>query len=251
MMSVTAPTPRSGRGILPLAAAAAVLAAFVYCSALEVSPLYLTKDEASYGIQAHAIATTGRDTNGRRFPLFFQEGGFSIGRDPIYIYAEALLLKFRPLTAGTLRIPTTIAAALSIGLILLVAYELYGSVAMAIIAAVLLAVTPVFFIRSRAALSVILPVPFQLLWLLFLIRYSRDGRLRQAAAATAALGVGLSSYLSMLVFAPIHLLLLLAEIGRQRRWRHAAIVLAVFAGGRRANSGSETAATATGTAPEE
>jgi len=211
-----------------LAAAMTVLAAIVYCSRLDVAPVYLTKDEASYGIQAHAIATSGRDINGRRLPLFFQESGFSIGRDPIYIYASAAVLKFVPLSEGALRIPTTLAAAISVGLVVLIAYELYGSISVAAVAGLLLACTPVFFIRSRAALSVILPVPFQLIWLLLMVRYGRSGRLRQLLGATAALGVGMYSYLSMLFFVPFHMLFTVAEALRQRRWRHAGLAIATL-----------------------
>jgi 4-amino-4-deoxy-L-arabinose transferase-like glycosyltransferase len=221
--------PTSNRLISVLALIAVVVTAVVYCRGLDDAPVYLTKDEASYGIQSHAVATTGRDLNGRRFPLYFQEPGFSIGRDPLYIYATALILQARPLTAGALRIPTTVAAAVSVGLIVLVAFELFGSASLAVIAAILLAVTPVFFIRSRAALSVILPVPFQLLWLWFLLRYMRIGRLRDLVAGTAALGLGVYSYMSMLFFAPLHMLFSLAEVARQRRWRHGAIAIAVLA----------------------
>lgn len=220
------PIASKGRIVL-VAAAAAVLTALVYCSGLEESPVYLTKDEVSYGIQAHAIATSGRDTNGRRFPLYFQEPGFSIGRDPVYIYATALVLKTRPLTAGALRIPTTLAAAVSVALVVLIAYELYGTVTVGVVAGILLAVTPAFFIRSRAALGVIFPVPFQLIWLLLLIRYARDGLLRQMIVATAALGIGVYSYMSMVLFAPLHMVFSLVEIARQRQWRHAAIALAL------------------------
>lgn len=231
MSATPASAPRSsGRSVWLLASAAVVLAAMLYCSRFDISPLYLTKDEVSYGVQSHAIATTGRDINGRRFPMFFEEVGYSIGRDPLYIYASALLLKVRPLDATTLRLPTSFAAAISIGLIVLIAYEMFGSAWLAAVAGVLLAVTPVFFIRSRAALSVILPVPFQLVWLLCLLRYARDGRLRYMVVASASLGLGVYSYLSMMFFGPIHLLFSLIEIARQRQWRHAVIAVATFAG---------------------
>ena len=214
---------------LLIAGAVALVAGVIYCSALEVAPLSVTKDEASFAIQSYAVATTGRDINGNRLPLYFQEPGFSIGRDPIYIYATALVLQFVPLSESALRIPTTVAAAISAGLIVLVAYEIFGSAALAALAGLLLAVTPVFFIRSRAALSVMLPVPFQLTWLLFLLRYSRDGRLRQALAGVAALGVGVYSYLGMQFLAPMHLVFSIAEMVRRRQWRHCVIALAVFA----------------------
>src|SRR4051794_5460757 len=92
------------------AALIAIVAAFVYCSGLGVSPVYLTKDEVSYGIQADAIATTGRDAAGHLFPVYFQEPGFTVGRDPLYVYASALVLKFMPLGPEALRVPTTMAA---------------------------------------------------------------------------------------------------------------------------------------------
>lgn len=223
-----APRRAQRRAVLLLAVSATLLSASVYCSYLDVAPLYLTKDEVSYGIQSHAVATTGRDINGRLFPLYFEEPGFTVGRDPLYIYASALVLQFRPLTAAALRVPTTVAASIAIGLVVLVAYEMYGSLTLAALAGLLAVVTPVFFIRSRAALAVILPVPFQLMWLLFLLRYSRDGRLRHMLLAVAALAAGMYCYLSMLFFAPLHLLFSLAEVSRQRRVLHAVAAVALF-----------------------
>ena len=207
----------------------AAITAGAYCRGLDAAPIYLTKDEASFAIQSHALATTGRDINGKRYPLFFQEPGFSVGRDPIYIYATALVLQFREMDEAALRVPTTIAAVLSVLLTVLIAKELFGGHALPALAGVLLMVTPAFFIRSRAALSVILPVPFQLLWLLCLLRYARTGRARELVAATLALGLGVYTYLSMVFFAPVHMAVTLYELGRRRRWSHAAIIVALFA----------------------
>lgn len=214
---------------LLLAAVVAVVAALFYGRHLGDTPIYLTKDEASFAIQSHAIATTGRDINGQSYPLFFQEPGFSVGRDPLYVYATALVLRVRPMDEGALRVPTTLAAIASIALTVLIARELFGGQLLPVVAGVLLAVTPAFFIRSRAALSVMLPVPFQLLWLLFLIRYARHGRLRDLLIATTAIGVGVYSYLSMLFFAPLHIGIAALEVIRRRAWRHAGIVAALFA----------------------
>lgn len=228
-MQEPAPARAWNRSVVLVALAATALTAIVYGGGLAHSPLYLTKDEVSYAIQSDAIANTGHDVNGNRLPLFFQEPGFDIGRDPIYIYATAALLQVQPLNARTLRLPTVVAGALAVGLVVLVAYEMYGSLTLAMLAGVLLAVTPVFFIRSRAALAVILPVPFQLLWLLFLLRYSRSGRLHQLLIGVGALGVGMYSYLAMLLFAPVHLLFSLAQAVLCRRWRHAVMAVALFA----------------------
>jgi len=49
----------------------------VYATRLSYSPVYLHHDEVFFALQAHSIASTGRDVYGRFFPLYFQ-----IERDP-------------------------------------------------------------------------------------------------------------------------------------------------------------------------
>ena len=49
---------------------AVALAAAIYFHSLDSLPFYIGGDEANLGIHAHAIATTGRDLNGRFLPLF-------------------------------------------------------------------------------------------------------------------------------------------------------------------------------------
>ncbi|MGH9386563.1 MAG: glycosyltransferase family 39 protein [Vicinamibacterales bacterium] len=194
----------------------------LYGRDLDLAPVYLTKDEANFGLQSHEVAKTGRDRNGNFLPLFFQEPGFSIGRDPIYIYATALVLQFRPLDERSLRLPSAAAGVLAIGLTVLAAKELFLSIRLAALAAILVAVTPAFFIRSRAALSVIFPVAFELLWFAFLLAYLRNGRLSNLLGSTLALGVGVYSYLSMVFFAPVHFAVTIAALVTRQRWRHLA-----------------------------
>ena len=56
-----------------LALALVVLSAgALYFWRLSSAPVYLGGEEARFGIHAHAIATTGRDLNGRFLPLFIR-----------------------------------------------------------------------------------------------------------------------------------------------------------------------------------
>jgi hypothetical protein len=48
-----------------------VLASVLYLTALGTAPVNVGSDEARFAVQAHSIATTGRDINGTRMPLFF------------------------------------------------------------------------------------------------------------------------------------------------------------------------------------
>ncbi|HJU41803.1 MAG TPA: hypothetical protein VJ691_03280 [Vicinamibacterales bacterium] len=92
----------------------------------------------------------------------------------------------------------------------LVAQRLFQSTAMGLAAAVLLMLTPVHFIRGRLLLSPICTLPFILIWLWTLWRFTAQptpGRLVQAAVV---LGLGMYSYLAAVVMMPIYLLVTLA-----------------------------------------
>lgn len=201
----------------------------LYGSALAVAPVYLSHDEVHFALQSEAIATTGRDVSGNRLPLYFQEPGFSIGRDPVYIYATALVLQFVPLSESALRLPSVIAAAVTVGLVVIAASEVFGSVTLGVIAGSLLALTPTMFIHGRQALSVMHPLPFVLSWMTLLLIYLRTRRLTLLLAATASLGAGLYSYLGMTVFVPLYAGMTAAILIGQRRWAHLGLAGATLA----------------------
>jgi hypothetical protein len=73
--------------------AIAAMTAAIYVPRLDFAPIYLANDEPRFALQARAIATTGRDLNGKFMPLYFTEVGFSAGRDPIIIYLTDALLE--------------------------------------------------------------------------------------------------------------------------------------------------------------
>ena len=52
---------------------------------LERSPIYLNNDEAAFAVQAHAIATTGHDDDGRLMPLYFNMLP-SVWYQPVIVY---------------------------------------------------------------------------------------------------------------------------------------------------------------------
>ena len=89
---------------LAQAALVAALAATLYSFGLALSPPHLTHDEIKFALQAKSIADTGRDINGRLLPLYFQEPGFSVGRDPLCIYVMAAVLRVLPTTFTSLNL---------------------------------------------------------------------------------------------------------------------------------------------------
>ena len=78
---------------------------------------------------------------------------------------------------------------------------------MALIAAVLMALTPAHFIRSRLVLSPLYSIPFILAWLLWLARFVDRPDRRTLSVAAAWLGLGVYTYLACMVMMPIYVLL--------------------------------------------
>src|SRR4051812_10597656 len=67
---------------------------------LDRVPLFLTQDEVFFGVTAHSLASTARDTNGLLLPLYFQWApglSFSVFFPPALIYVTAIFLKILPL----------------------------------------------------------------------------------------------------------------------------------------------------------
>src|SRR5439155_976063 len=100
---------RSRRSNTPEARAAALVyaitglpavmlaAAVLYTVRLNGVPPSLSTDETAFALQAHAIATTAHDTNGRLLPLYFQMVE-NVWFHPALVYAMAPVLGvLRPL----------------------------------------------------------------------------------------------------------------------------------------------------------
>ena len=187
----------------------------LYATRLGEVPAYLIHDETQGALQAHAIATTGRDLSGRRLPLYFTEPEFPPGRDPILIYVTALGLQVLPFSEAGVRIPTALIATLNVVLAFLVARRWFQSTAMGLLAAMLLLFTPVHFIRGRLILSPLYTIPFILGWLWLLARFDSAPTTRRLVGAGVMLGAGVYSYLAAVVMMPLYLLATLA-IGFRR-----------------------------------
>src|SRR6185436_3235394 len=96
-----------GRTTIVTCAALFVLTGFIYGLRLDRVPPYLSHDEVAFSLHAHSIAATGRDVNGRRFPLFFQVNS-QLWATPVVVYTTAALLKIAPLTETVIRLPSVI-----------------------------------------------------------------------------------------------------------------------------------------------
>jgi 4-amino-4-deoxy-L-arabinose transferase-like glycosyltransferase len=215
----------------------ALAAAALYARHLDTAPLYPARDEVISGNLAQSIYTTGNDLDGNHLPLFLGEPTYHPGRDPILVYATAALLAFMPLSELAVRLPNAIVGVLDIVLMFFVARRLFKSDAYGVLAAALLAISPAHFMHSRLGVSLLLPLPFALLWLLCMTAFLDSDRERTARRRLAWgafwLGLGVYGYLASVMLMPVYLLcsawIAMEAAGRDvmRRWWTMAVAFVV------------------------
>ena len=185
------------------------IAAALYLPGLGTTPQYFGGDEAHFGNQAYAIATTGRDLAGHAFPLFFNLsdplGETSSVRwyQPTLFYLTAVVLKVRSLTESSVRLPAALLGLLDVGLFYTIALQWFGDRRHAALAAMLLVCSPPHLIFSRQATDYICSLPFVLGWLTCMIRMQRHRTWVWPLAAGALLGLGCYSYIAAWIMMPI------------------------------------------------
>ena len=195
-------------------ATTAVLALLVGASAalyfyrLDAAPPHIQIDEAMIAINAHAIATTGRDLRGEFLPLYTQTAATS-WYQPAVIYASAAALAVLPFNEWTVRTPTVLLALANIALMFVFIRRLFGSVMLAAVAGALLALTPGHFIHARYGVDYLFPVTFILGWLLCLAAYRERPRPWLLGLSSLILGIGFYCYISSIVMMPLYLALTL------------------------------------------
>lgn len=221
------PAPSRHR-LLPLALAAVTL--ILYAWRLDYSPIHLHYDEIFFGLQGHAIQSTGRDLNGRVLPVYFQLESTFNWYQPIAVYWTALVLFVAPLSDVSIRFATVLVAVANVVLMFHAARIVLRGGGWAMVAAALLMLTPAHFIHGRIAMDYVYPLPFILGWLICVLRYLETASPRTLAAGTLCLGFGFFSYIAGTALTPMFLAFTVAIILWQGRpWRHVGVAAGAFA----------------------
>ncbi len=188
--------------ILPLIIFLGILFSF----RLTETPPGFTSDEAAFGYNAVLLARTGHDENGRFLPFFVSSIVGKDWRQPVTQYFMALFVKFVSPSSFTLRLTSVIIFLISAVLLFYLAKNLLGDFG-GILTVMLFATTPIIFIQSHMALDNIMPVPFTILWLLFIYLYSKKGSLKLLFWAGVSLGINFYTYKAMRGIVPVWYLL--------------------------------------------
>ena len=204
---------RPDPGKLEIAAAAAILLAGVLLRLLLIGrfPPGLNQDEASIGVDAWNLLTSGIDRNGAAWPVLFESWGS--GQNVLYAYLSFPFLALFGLTVPALRLCAAFWGSLSLLFFWRLARRALGR-GFGLLALLVLALNPWHLLLSRWALESNLLPAFLLLGTLLLCRVREKPRLLYASAAAYALG--LYAYGTAFIFLPPFLLLASLRILRRR-----------------------------------
>ena len=122
-------------------------------------PPGVNRDEASIGVTAYSLMTTGRDEYGKLLPLSFES--FGDWKLPLYIYTTIPFVKIFGLSELAVRLPSALAGVASVAAIYFLAHIVFASETIALLSALSLALMPwhihISRVESEAIVAVFLP----------------------------------------------------------------------------------------------
>jgi hypothetical protein len=137
------------------------IAAFFRLFNLSTLPISLFGDEIDVGYHAWSLITTGRDYLGQLLPTYIHS--LSEWRAPLLMYLTAPFVGFLGPTTFAVRLPVALLGVASVYLLYLLVKHLSKNTTLALISALVLALTPWHIHYSRAAFEAV-PLTFLILW---------------------------------------------------------------------------------------
>ncbi len=195
-------------------------------------PLALTSDEGGFGVNAVYLSRTLRDENGVFLPVFALSLGRREWRQPVTQYYQAVFFKLFGESFFNLRfssvVITLVCTVLIYGLASLLLSRGWG-----IFAAFIFLTIPLVMIQSHLALDNIMPVPFVLLWLIFVTKFTKTEKLKYLIWAGISLGIGFYTYKGMRATVPVWCVLTVLYLFfySGSKFKSALLPIATFAAG--------------------
>ncbi|MBI3103904.1 glycosyltransferase family 39 protein [Candidatus Daviesbacteria bacterium] len=187
-------------------------------------PPGINGDEAAIGLNAIYVAKDGYDLKGNFLPIFTSLPDSSDWKQPITFYSEVLAFKFFGPSYFTLRAVSVFYVLLSAVLIFSLIKMLLGRF-LASLGVLLFLTTPIMVIQSHLAMENIAPIPFVILWLIGILKYSQQGKERYLVLMGLSLIAAFYSYLGMRLMVPILFLLSAALILYANRQKKLKVLL--------------------------
>lgn len=161
------------------------LALFLRLWKIDTVPVSLFGDEADLGYQAYSILKTGKDYSGNPWPIHFQS--LAEWRTPLYLYSAVPTVAIFGISPYGVRLPAVIFGVAGVWALYLLVKQLFKSEGIALVSALVLAVSPWHFQYSRAGFEVTELLFFLLAGLLFFFKGLKNGKTMWLSAFCLAL----------------------------------------------------------------
>ncbi|MDB9514063.1 glycosyltransferase family 39 protein [Kamptonema animale CS-326] len=188
-----------------------ILAALLRIAFLGTAPISFSVDEASNGYDTYSIMETMRDRYGVFLPFFTK--ALSDYRETLYIFLTIPIVKFFGLNEFAIRLPSALIGTLTVPVVYYLTKECFNNKKIALLSALLFAISPWHIFFSRLAFrAILLPFLFSLAVLLFIKSFKKPNYLPLSALI---FGLSLYTYSSARGFVPPFMLILTIIF-----WRH-------------------------------
>ena len=173
-----------------------ILATLLRFVSLNRIPTGFIPEEVSTGWDAYSLLKTGRDEWGVRLPIIFREsGGFKLALNS---YLIVPVMAIFGVNEFAVRLPTAIAGVIAVWFTYLLTLELFRRQKVALLAALLLAISPWHVSMGRYAVDVNWGIPLFLLGTTLLLKAKTNQRLLLGGAV--AFGLTYYTYFNYVVF---------------------------------------------------
>ncbi len=169
-----------------------ILAAVLRLYRLSSIPPGVNRDEASIGVTAYSLMTTGRDEYGRFLPLSFES--FGDWKLPLYIYATIPFVKIFGLSELAVRLPSALAGIASVAALYYLTQMLFASASIGLLAAFALAIMPWHIHISRVESEAIVAVFFTIVGSISFLQALKYKSLRSLVYAAALFALTYYTY---------------------------------------------------------
>ncbi len=193
-----------------------VASVLLYSYRLDRVPVHLNQDELEFSLNAYSISKTLTDESGRFLPFYFWHLN-AFWATPVVVYLASMFLRLLPLAEATIRLPSVLVGVSTIGFLMILSQKIFKNKFLTLATGFFAVTTPVLFIHSRLLLDNLYPVPFVVLWLIFLVSYLKNGSPFLLFSSGLALGVGIHSYHAAKIMMPIYFLVTLIIFWQELR----------------------------------
>lgn len=188
-----------------------VLASFLRLYNLDSVPASIDWDEASLGYNAYSIMQTGRDEYGKLFPVVLQS--FGDYKPALYSYLTIPSVWIFGLTPFSVRLPSALFGVLAVFGAYLLIFELFKRKDIALLSALLLAISPWHIQFSHAAFEASVAITFNIFTAYFFIKGLKKHWYLLPSVLCAVGSMYL--YQSEKVFSPLFFLLLMLVYAKE------------------------------------